>query len=210
MAQARDIRAYSAPRMPQQRLATIAIVAGIHVVVIGGFIVALNPNLVIPKPAKPIDVVIPREEQRQTPLPPPTGVVLRKPTTPTVQPPDVQYDDHSPSNPIASSSNPQGSTSFPSAIFVAARGITATHTIPTYPPAAIRFSEQGNVLLKLSIDETGAVVNASVMRSSGYTDLDDTAVAWVKAHWRYMPATRDGNPVAATSDAIVTFRLTGR
>ena len=85
-----------------------------------------------------------------------------------------------------------------------------THSTPDYPSLAVRLNQTGNVMLKLTIDERGAVTAASVEKSSGYDSLDNAAVAWVIAHWRYEPATKDGTPFVTTTDALVTFRLTGR
>jgi protein TonB len=95
-------------------------------------------------------------------------------------------------------------------VIVTARVIADTHTIPNYPPLSVRLGQTGDVRLKLTIDERGAVVAATVEKSSGYDALDNAAVAWVIAHWRYEPATKDGKPFATTTDAQVTFRLTGR
>ena len=67
---------------------------------------------------------------------------------------------------------------------------------------------EGTVRLTLALDELGNVSGASVARSSGFAGLDDAAVAWVKSHWRFRPATQDGKPVASTVQADVTFRLT--
>jgi TonB family protein len=41
----------------------------------------------------------------------------------------------------------------------------------------------------------GRVTRATVSRSSGYTELDRTAAAWVRRHWR------------AASGQVGTFRL---
>jgi protein TonB len=93
---------------------------------------------------------------------------------------------------------------------VPVRGIVGTHTIPGYPPIAARLNEQGSVRLELQIDERGYVIDAQVLTSSGYSSLDAAAVNWVKDHWRYQPALRDGTPVPASTDAVVMFRLTDR
>ena len=72
---------------------------------------------------------------------------------------------------------------------------------------AIRLGYSGSVQLRIVVDEQGNVAAAEVQISSGYTDLDAAAVAWVKAHWRYEAAIQDGHPTAATTSAVVTFRL---
>jgi protein TonB len=89
-----------------------------------------------------------------------------------------------------------------------ARPIMGTHTTPDYPQLDARQGHEGNVLLKLSINEWGAVTDAQVERSSGYESLDRAAASWVKSHWLYHPATRAGDGVASTAEVTVTFRLT--
>ncbi|HTT84887.1 MAG TPA: energy transducer TonB [Rhizomicrobium sp.] len=87
------------------------------------------------------------------------------------------------------------------------RGIESTHTQPPYPVLARRIGEQGTVLLKITVNADGSVQNVTVARSSGDNDLDEAALDWVKAHWRYKPATRDGKPVVAQAEAQVVFNL---
>jgi protein TonB len=51
------------------------------------------------------------------------------------------------------------------------------------------------------------VTNAQIEQSSGSNDLDSAAVQWVVAHWRYKPATQNGQPVVSTTEAAVVFNL---
>ena len=92
-------------------------------------------------------------------------------------------------------------------VFTPARAIAGSHTIPEYPFVSRRLREQGTLRLKLTIDEKGSVTEAVVVNSSGFQRLDEAAVKWVKANWRYMPAMQDTKAVSSTADAIVEFRL---
>jgi len=83
-----------------------------------------------------------------------------------------------------------------------------THTTPDYPPLDKRLGHEGNVLLKLAIDERGMVVDTQIERSSGYESLDRAAADWVRSHWRYHPATQAGDAVPSNAEVTVTFRLT--
>jgi protein TonB len=201
---------------PQKRLVSIMLVAAIHIVAIYALLVALKPGLFAPIHRDPITYV------PTNPAPPPPRPRidihprLIDPSAPPIPHPPQPWlnpDDH---NPTISNPPPGGSgTGTPLAqpplpVSVPARGITATHTIPAYPPIAARLNEQGSVRLMLHIDEQGYVVDAMVIGSSGFQALDAAAVVWVKEHWRYQPATRDGMPVPASTEAIVTFRLTSR
>ena len=77
----------------------------------------------------------------------------------------------------------------------------------SYPPALYDQRIEGDVLLRLYVDSTGAVVPEStrVLESSGYPALDSAALAG--AHdLRYAPAKRRGIPVATSFVQPVQFR----
>jgi protein TonB len=52
-----------------------------------------------------------------------------------------------------------------------------------------------------------AVQDVSIAKSSGDDGLDEAAMNWVREHWRYKPAMKDGLPVVAQSEAQVVFSL---
>lgn len=91
---------------------------------------------------------------------------------------------------------------------IAASGLTATHTIPGYPSLDRRLNHEGTMMLALSIGADGSVNDATIAHSSGYDGLDQAAIAWVKAHWRYKPATKGGVAIPSSTNAAVTFKLT--
>ena len=80
---------------------------------------------------------------------------------------------------------------------------------PIYPAAAKRMGEQGRVLLRVELDETGRVSAARVTSSSGSTRLDEASLAAVK-QWHCNPARRDGEPVKAVALQPFDFILEGR
>jgi periplasmic protein TonB len=77
---------------------------------------------------------------------------------------------------------------------------------PLYPKLSQRLGEEGSVVLRLTVDATGAVIEASVETSSGFPRLDEAAVVAVK-RWRFRPAIRGGVAIATTFLHTVTFRL---
>lgn len=85
--------------------------------------------------------------------------------------------------------------------------IAATHTQPPYPMIAVREGQQGTVQLNISVAADGSVQDVSVTESSGSQALDDAAIEWIKEHWRYRPATRNGQAVVANTRADVVFNL---
>jgi protein TonB len=77
---------------------------------------------------------------------------------------------------------------------------------PNYPAISRRLGEQGQVKLKVELDETGRVTSARVTESSGHKRLDDAGLAAVKS-WRCYPAMRDGKPVRAVALQPLDFIL---
>ena len=76
-----------------------------------------------------------------------------------------------------------------------------------YPAALYALKVQGNVTLRLYVDETGAVLPEStkVHESSSYPAFDSAAVAGSES-LRFVPAKRDGEPMAVSILFPVFFR----
>lgn len=81
-------------------------------------------------------------------------------------------------------------------------------TPPLYPMTARRFGEEGTVVLRVELDETGRVANAHIKSSSGYPRLDEAALTVIRS-WRCTPAQRNGQPVRATALQPFKFILQG-
>lgn len=77
---------------------------------------------------------------------------------------------------------------------------------PTYPQTAIERRWEGTVLLRLRVTAEGHVDRVAILNSSGYDVLDGEAVRAIRA-WRFVPATRDGHPVASFVRLPVRFDL---
>jgi TonB family protein len=77
----------------------------------------------------------------------------------------------------------------------------------SYPPALFDQRIEGDVLLRLFVDSTGAVVPDStrVVETSGYPALDSAALAGAR-DLRYAPAKRRGIPVATAFVQPIQFR----
>lgn len=76
-----------------------------------------------------------------------------------------------------------------------------------YPPRAFTAGLEGTVILRLFVDETGALLPDStrVVEGSGTAELDSAAVAGV-ATMQFAPARREGVPVATSFLQPVHFR----
>ncbi len=77
---------------------------------------------------------------------------------------------------------------------------------PQYPRVAREKGYEGDVYLKVLVLHDGTVGEISVHRSSGYEVLDVAALRAVQ-DWLFVPATRDGVPVARWAIVPVKFRL---
>jgi len=77
---------------------------------------------------------------------------------------------------------------------------------PLYPPMARNLRQQGTVILRVLVDETGGVERAEVLRGIDGRLLDSAALRVVKG-WRYRPATESGVAVKVWITEQVVFRL---
>ena len=77
---------------------------------------------------------------------------------------------------------------------------------PVYPRLAIKQRLQGDVILAVSIQPTGAVSRITLKRSSGFKLLDSAAMDAVR-HWRYEPLPEDALPVTRSDQIPINFRL---
>jgi periplasmic protein TonB len=77
---------------------------------------------------------------------------------------------------------------------------------PAYPDSAKQRGEQGRALLRVEVTADGRAAAVSVLRSTGFARLDQSAVEAVRG-WRFLPATRGGRPIAATAEVPVNFEL---
>jgi protein TonB len=146
-----------------------------------------------------VDTVIPHHT---VPIPPePKMAVPTKFDLPTVPIPDVPNTDTGKKgiNGTAQQTSPAPDH--------AAMGLSSTHSTPPYPNDARALSHQGTVLLQITVSPQGDVVAATVVQSSGFGELDQAAVSWVVAHWKYNPAILGGVPVTSQTQAAVKFDL---
>lgn len=63
---------------------------------------------------------------------------------------------------------------------------------------------EGNVVVEITIDESGAIVRKAVMQSMGPA-VDGKVLAALE-NWRFHPATRDGVPIPSKQDVVYHFK----
>ncbi|AIF49461.1 energy transducer TonB [Dyella japonica] len=76
-----------------------------------------------------------------------------------------------------------------------------------YPAQALHAHMQGQVILKVLVDEAGIPQEVSIEKSSGSTLLDRSAQDQVLKGWKFEPATVNGHPARAWARVPVTFNL---
>lgn len=79
-------------------------------------------------------------------------------------------------------------------------------TPAVYPPRSIELGQQGEVLVRVRLQPDGAAAEIVLWRSSNFPLLDRSALAAVRG-WQFLPALRDGRPVAAWVEIPVRFHL---
>src|SRR5579875_3547211 len=79
---------------------------------------------------------------------------------------------------------------------------------PKYPIEALRQGHQGEVILDVTIDASGNVLDVKVEKSSGYRELDRAAVEAARK-WRFNPGLKNGKPVGGVVRIPVNFSLQG-
>jgi protein TonB len=80
--------------------------------------------------------------------------------------------------------------------------------VPPYPQRARERGEQGKVLVRALINVDGTVAELAMKRSSGFPDLDRSALETVKK-WRFVPARRGTVAVSAWVVVPIFFSLKG-
>lgn len=85
-----------------------------------------------------------------------------------------------------------------------AKKLLIKRVAPAYPEEAFRNKIQGNVVLKVRIDTTGAVKDVSLV--SGPEELTAVSIDAVK-QWKYKPYLLEGKPVEVETQVTVSFEL---
>jgi protein TonB len=77
----------------------------------------------------------------------------------------------------------------------------------SYPSSARLLGEQGLVKVETDINEKGVVIACRVAVSSGFRSLDNAALDAVQQA-RFLPALKNGRPVASKILVPIRFQLT--
>lgn len=75
-----------------------------------------------------------------------------------------------------------------------------------YPSFSKRSGEQGDVVVKLIIDETGAVEEVAMLKSSTFPRLDRAATE-IGKRYRFKPFLVNGSPTRISTNLLIKFNL---
>lgn len=156
-----------------------------------------------PKPQPPKPVVKPKFENR---LPPPQPLLAATanndaPASFTVPPPPPV-----PPRTAPIEAAPAPATT-PVAITAARFDADYLHNPkPAYPHASRRLGEEGRVLLRVHVSADGFAEKIELKLSSGFSRLDQAAQETV-SRWRFVPARRGDEAIAAWVQVPITFQL---
>ena len=189
------------------RATSLAIVAAIHVIAIGGLVAALNQGEII-EAMKDIQATVEAEKTPpKAPPPPPPDLIKPPPPVAIVPdftvasaPPPAQTVTTAPTPPPAPPPRPVASSD-------PLRPIARTRTLPPYPPISVRLNESGTTLMEVHITTEGRVDDCKVVTSSSSERLDQAACEHVTRVWRWQPPTKEGVPVAVSTRVSVKWDL---
>lgn len=206
--------------VPGRALALAGVVAahaGLMAFILGGRpapAAAMSPpavvGVLVPAPP-PQPQPQPQPQHRPAPVPvrelPPSERAPLLPPQPVAPATSAEPAADAPPSPVATAS-PASADSSASAPVTLPRSDAAhlNNPKPVYPAVSRRLREEGTVVLEVFILADGAVGDLRVKRSSGFTRLDEAALAAVR-RWKYLPARRGGETLALWHSQSLVFSL---
>lgn len=209
---------------PLRRIAGIGIVLGVHLAAA----VALVAHLAYKKSASitaPIETRLIEEIKIQPPpdRPPPPQPKPAAPPPSFIPPPEVQVQQQqapdairlttaiappdTPFKPLSPASAAPPAMAAPAAPAPPIPGFADLNACkPDYPRASLLAEEQGTVKLQFVVGADGQLMRSTVLKSSGYTDLDKATVKAL-SRCRFRAADRDGVKIESTFTADWVWKL---
>ena len=78
---------------------------------------------------------------------------------------------------------------------------------PSYPPRLLQRRVEGSVGVRIAVAADGIPHAVEITESSGNSQLDRHVRNWILQHWKFTPARKLGQPVAAMVQTQVNFNL---
>jgi protein TonB len=152
----------------------------------------------------------PRVEPRSQPKPRPKPVAVQPEPKPVEPAPIIAAANETPA-PMTAPAPPPASVAAPEPAPLTMPVFNADYLdnpAPSYPALSRRLHEEGRVLLRVLVNPAGRADEVQVQSSSGHSRLDTAARETVRG-WKFVPAKRGAEPVAAWVLIPVSFRLEG-
>lgn len=201
---------YTLRKSPAQRYSGLAIVIGLHVAIIYLLVSGLGKS-VVQVISGPIETKVIEEVQAEPDEPPPPPPQLEAPPPEFVPPPEIVLatDPAPATTAITQVQSKVAAPPPPPKVDVVPPRTNPRrpNSQPPYPTISKRLGEEGVVTLQLYVNENGRVVEAKIQKSSGFPRLDDAAVREAKRNWRFIPAQRGKQAVAAWTSVNVRFEF---
>ncbi|MFZ3322849.1 MAG: TonB family protein [Usitatibacter sp.] len=204
-----------APRLPQApRAASLATVVTLHVALVA-VLLMMPPMRERIVAAQALMVQLQAETRITPPEPNPARPALQKPVNVTIPmppiaiAPEVTIDPpahRAPEMPVSIAPAPKAADAGPAIEPPRFDMSYLNNPAPAYPPVSRRLKEQGRVLLRVLVSAAGSAENVEVRASSGSERLDRAAVDAVR-QWRFAPARRGAETLAAWALVPILFQL---
>lgn len=204
---------YTLQKSPAQRYSGLAVVIGLHLAVAYLFASGLGKT-VVQVVTGPIETRVIEEVQELPEEPPPPPPMLESPPPEFVPPPEIVIAAETPPPATAITAvqskvaTPEPAPPAPAVATTPPRSdARRPNAQPRYPAVSRRLGEEGVVTLQLYVLADGRVGEARVQKSSGFPRLDEAAVREAKRSWRFLPAKRGSEAIAAWMSINVRFEL---
>ena len=155
-----------------------------------------------PKPKQEQKKKIVDEKSTQAPTPPQTQ--QQTATPPTSQ--QSKTEEQAPNTAVAPASTP-GSSGTPIQTDIGKLVVAYQPDADAYYPSfSKRSGEQGEVVVRLIIDESGSVEDIALLRSSSFPRLD-RAASEIGRRYRFKPFLVNGSPARISTNLLIKFNL---
>ena len=186
----------------QSRMTSGAVAIGINVAVIAALVAGLSSSQ-LRQAVVDISASVIAKKVTVKEVPPPPPAAVRPPPSIAAPPPQIVIAAPPPAvveKVVAPPPPPAVPPTEP-------KEIARTHTLPPYPALSQRMGEQGTTQLACDIGVDGKPTACTVAKTSGSPRLDESALSFVKDHYTWQPATREGKPVAGKTQLNVVWDL---
>ncbi|MDB6062857.1 MAG: hypothetical protein JWM78_2960 [Verrucomicrobiaceae bacterium] len=207
---------YKTRKSFSQQFGGLGFVIVLHIVAIY-FVASGLAHKAVESIAGPIETkVIEEAKPKQEELPPPPPKLQTPP--PYVPPPDldvaIEAAPTTASHAIAAVSTTKPVAAPPPSAPVAdvaprfdAKSRANAFPESEYPDQSRRLGEEGEVIISVLVQADGKIGDGKIEKSSGFERLDKAALDYYMRRGKFLPGTKDGQPIAAWKSIKVTFNL---